>query len=123
MSLHDRFIKPEEKDEAWIDKFFEVKKGKGVKNYFQFAKLFYSTRLDYYSCDILYLISNFTLAKEFQEIDIQKYIGLQNTNGDLKISRLWKVESSSFSNQGLEKNFVQPSLRQFRQKQTQFQKI
>lgn len=86
LSLHDRFIKPEEKDQAWIDKFFEVKKGKGVKNYLQFAKFFYSTRLDYYSCDILYLISNFTLAKEFQEIDIQKYIGL------LKAKYKWRLK-------------------------------
>ena len=86
LSLHDRFIKPEEKDQAWIDKFFEVKKGKGVKNYFQFAKLFYSTKLDFYSCDILYLISNFTLAKEFQEIDIQKYIGL------LKAKYKWRLK-------------------------------
>lgn len=74
LSLYDRFIKSEKKDEEWLDRFFELQQGKGIVNFLQFAKHFYTSKITPYNADILYLIANFTLDKDFQEIDIEKYI-------------------------------------------------
>ena len=63
LSLYDRFIKPEEKDTEWGKKFFEAKESKGIAGFFQFAKYFYSSKIDVYSTDLIYLIQNFTLDK------------------------------------------------------------
>jgi len=82
LSLYDRFIKPEEKDTEWGKKFFEAKESKGIVGFFQFAKYFYSSKIDVYSTDLIYLIQNFTLDKELREIDIEKQI--------VKLKKKWK---------------------------------
>ncbi len=74
LSLYDRFEKPEKKGEEWLNKFIELKESKGIVNFLQFAKEFYTTKLDFYSKDIMYLIANFTMNEESREVDINDYI-------------------------------------------------